>query len=492
MKKIKAVNWMIIVGIVVMCMPMVVCTLYTYPVQDDFFNTWNVRQVMQEGHSAFGAAFIMAIRGWSDYSGYYFSLFLTYYTDAVVQCSIGGIRACQFLMAICFYLSVFLLIKTTIVRVFKYDDRYLPQIVFLFFVCLTSMYYFVEHEDFLWFCASVIYLIPMIFIFVGIICMIYVLDTERYRYLIIPMLLGFLSGGAVLNIAAFGCIVYIMTAYWGIVIKRRITASVCMCIPMLFAGIINLIAPGNFIRRGKPLTGEEILSTAIGTYHYVLSRVKMFLLHYPLFAAVLIALIVILFLWKPKNLNYKFYVPLLFTFMMFLAVWIVIFPVALGYGMNIYYMMERSNFVSDFVIFLAAFLTIFYWRGWMAVKFSKVNIKEKYEPAAILLIFLIFMISIIMSVKMDHIASLRIYRELIGGQIPAYAQWNVSVIEKIEDAVERAGEGDCIEIQVNKMEDNVCLINPKFWYGYYDPDVEFANGSLARFYGVDTVYIYDE
>lgn len=218
----------------------------------------------------------------------------------------------------------------------------------------------------------------------------------------------------------------------------------------------------------------------------------MFLLQYPLFAAVLIALIVILFLWKPQKLSYKFYVPLLFTFMMFLTVWTVIFPVALGYGMNIYHMMERSNFISDFVIFLAAFLTIFYWRGWMAVKFSKVNIEEKYRSATALLISFIFMISIIMSVKVEHIASLRIYRELIGGEIPAYAQWNVSVIEKIEDAVERAGEGVNIEIQVNKMEDNVCLINPKFWYGYYDPEVEFANGSLARFYGVDTVYIYDE
>lgn len=491
MKKIKAVNWMIIIGIIGMCMPMVVCTLYTYPVQDDFFNTWNVRQTMQEGHTAFGAAVLMAIRGWSDYSGYYFSLFLTYFSDAVVHCSIWGIRSCQFLMAIGFYLSTFFLIRTIVVRVFKYENNSL-WIVFLFFVCLTSMYYFVEHEDFLWFCASVIYLIPMILIFAGIICMIYVLDTEKYRYLIIPMLLGFLAGGAVLNIAAFGCIAYIMAAYWGITVKKKIKASVCMCIPVLFGGIVNVVAPGNFVRRGKPLTGEEILSTVTGTYHYVLSRVKMFLLQYPLFAAVLIALIVILFLWKPQKLSYKFYVPLLFTFMMFLTVWTVIFPVALGYGMNIYHMMERSNFISDFVIFLAAFLTIFYWRGWMAVKFSKVNIEEKYRSATALLISFIFMISIIMSVKVEHIASLRIYRELIGGEIPAYAQWNVSVIEKIEDAVERAGEGVNIEIQVNKMEDNVCLINPKFWYGYYDPEVEFANGSLARFYGVDTVYIYDE
>ena len=107
MNKVKAVERMIIIGIVGMCIPMVVCTLYTYPVQDDFYNTWNVRQTMQEGHTAFGAALLMAIRGWSNYSGYYFSLFLTFFSDAIVHCSIWGIRICQFLMAICFYLSVF-------------------------------------------------------------------------------------------------------------------------------------------------------------------------------------------------------------------------------------------------------------------------------------------------------------------------------------------------------------------------------------------------
>lgn len=63
MNKVKAVERMIIIGIVGMCIPMVVCTLYTYPVQDDFYNTWNVRQTMQEGHTAFGAALLMAIRG---------------------------------------------------------------------------------------------------------------------------------------------------------------------------------------------------------------------------------------------------------------------------------------------------------------------------------------------------------------------------------------------------------------------------------------------
>ena len=87
-------------GIVIMCLPILICTLYTYPVQDDFFNTWNVSMTMREGHTAFGAALLMALKGWTNYSGYYFSLFLTYFSYAMVQFDIGNILCRHYVMAL--------------------------------------------------------------------------------------------------------------------------------------------------------------------------------------------------------------------------------------------------------------------------------------------------------------------------------------------------------------------------------------------------------
>ncbi len=121
-------------GIVIMCLPILICTLYTYPVQDDFFNTWNVSMTMREGHTAFGAALLMALKGWTNYSGYYFSLFLTYFSDALVQCDIGAIRCCQFVMALVFYASVFLFIRTMVVKVFRYEKEKSLPVIFLFFI----------------------------------------------------------------------------------------------------------------------------------------------------------------------------------------------------------------------------------------------------------------------------------------------------------------------------------------------------------------------
>jgi len=474
-----------------MCAPLLICTLYTYPVQDDFFNTWNVYQTMQEGHTAFGAAFLKAIWGWKDYSGYYFSLFLTYFSDALIKCDIQGIRICQFIMALCFYLSVFLFIRTVIVKVFHYEREKSVPIIFLFFICITSLKYFAEHEDFLWFCASVIYLIPMTIILAGIVCMVYAIETGKRRYIVLSMFFGFLAGGAVLNIAVFGCIVYVMTAYWGITVKREVKKSICICTPMIAGGIINVVAPGNFERKGG-LKIEEVWSTVTGTISYVFERFKMFFCDYPLFGGVLLLLAVILLIWQPKELKYKFYVPVLFTLTMFLVACIVVYPVALGYGMHVYSMMDRSNFVSDFVIFLVSFLILFYWRGWLAVKFPGIYIKHKVKIPFVVLAMALFAGSFALAVRRNHVSSLRLYRELKSGEIASYANWNVSVIRDFEEAKDNLGENNIIEIHVNKMKDTTCLINPKFWYDYYDPEEEFANSSMAYFYGVDAVYIYND
>lgn len=477
-------------GIVIMCLPILICTLYTYPVQDDFFNTWNVSMTMREGHTAFGAALLMALKGWTNYSGYYFSLFLTYFSDALVQCDIGAIRCCQFVMALVFYASVFLFIRTMVVKVFRYEKEKSLPVIFLFFICITSLYYFGEHEDFLWFCASVIYLIPMIFIMLGVVCVVYGLETEKCWYMVPAVVFGFLAGGAVLNIAAWGCILYVMTAYWGIIVKRRIKQTIIMCVPMLIGGAINAVAPGNFVRKGG-LGSGEIWLTAVGTIQYVWERMKLFLFQYPIFTAVLVALIILLLCIPIGEQKYKFYFPLLFTFMMFLEVCIVIYPVALGYGMDVYRMMDRSNFISDFVIFFDFFLTIFYWRGWLAVRCQKVCAKGRYRLALFTGMLILFAITTGWSLRNDRISCLRLYREPFCGEISSYAEWNVSVIEAIEKAAGEAGKG-IIEISTNPMEDSTCLENPKFLYGYYDPEETFGNRSYAKFYGVDAVYIYNE
>ena len=390
-----------------------------------------------------------------------------------------------------FYATVFLFIRTMVVKIFRYERGKALPVIFGFFICFTSLCYFEEHEDFLWFCASVIYLIPMIFILAGCVCMVYALETKKKRFMILSMLLGFFGGGAVLNIAAFGCILFVMTAYWGIVVKRQMKNAMIMCAPMLIGGLTNVIAPGNFVRKGG-LENGEVLGAVVGTVEYVWERLKMFLFQFPLSTVVFIALFIFILCIPIGEQTYKFYVPVIFTAAMFVEVCIVIYSVVLGYGLDVYPLMDRSNYISDFVIFFNVFLTIFYWRGWLAVRFRDFCIKKNAKLAAVIGIMILFAGAFGWSFKNGRIGSLRLCSELIHGEISAYADWNVSVIEAIERGLKESEEKGVIEISTIPMEDKTCLENPKLTYGYYDPEETWANTSMARFYRVDAVYIYEE
>ncbi|MBQ9926573.1 MAG: hypothetical protein IJO65_01225 [Lachnospiraceae bacterium] len=470
---------------ILMCLPSIIITLYTYPVQDDFYNTTVILAEIAQGKNAFCAAWSKAINGYTTYSGYYFSLFLTYFTDAIVQCDVWGIRIVQFVMSICFYLVVCWFIYSVTKKVMLYSTECAWQVTSFFVVCITCLYYYSEHEDFYWFCASVIYLIPIICIMLGSILLIYAI-TYNSRILLIPVvLLGFLSGGSVLNIAALGCILFVMIAYWGIVVKKRIMISLVGSIPMVLGGIINVVAPGNFVRKGSAISGDEVFAVLKGTFQYTIERYELFLTKFPLFPAILIILFLLLLHTDCSKYKYKFYVPILFTTVNFLSIMIIIFPVALGYGMDVYVLMERSNFISDFAIYFFAFLTLFYWRGWLAVKYPKMVIKGR---AMIVMYIAIIGISCLVFMKIDirEIVPIRLARELISGRIKNYAEWNVSIIEEMKN-----GEGDIVKIETSDLEDKTCLINPKFYYGEYNYEEEFANRSMAKFFGKKAIYIYD-
>lgn len=478
-----SVGW--IVFIILLCLPSTIVTLYTYPVQDDFYNTVNVLEVMQQGHTAFGAALYKAITGYTTYSGYYFSLFLTYFTDGIVKCNLWGIRVIQFVMVVCFYIVVCIFIKCIAKEIMHFEQKVQLPICALFIMCLTCLNYFSENEDFYWFCASVIYLIPLTCILLGVILMICAINREDWKLLILVCMLGFLSGGAVLNIAAFGCILFVMTTYWGIVVKKKVKMSLLGCFPMILGGILNVVAPGNYMRKGTPITGEEIYETAIGTLKYTFERFEMYFKEFPLFPAILLILFIILLKCECKNYQYKFWVPILFSIVMVLSVAIIIFPVALGYSMEVYAIMERSNFISDLAIFTFFFFILFYFRGWLAVKLPKVKFSYNRRYVAGILIVVILFIGLL-KCNIREIAAVRITRELRNGRIREYSEWNVSVIQAMEQ-----GNDEIVEIETLNPEDKTCLINPKLYYGKYDPDKEFANRSMAKFYGKKAIYIYE-
>ena len=121
----------------------------------------------------------------------------------------------------------------------------------------------------------------------------------------------------------------------------------------------------------------------------------------------------------------------------------------------------------------------------MAVKLPKVKFSYNRRYVAGILIVVILFIGLL-KCNIREIAAVRLTRELRNGRIREYSEWNVSVIQAMEQ-----GNDEIVEIETLNPEDKTCLINPKFYYGKYDPDKEFANRSMAMFYGKKAIYIYE-
>lgn len=85
----------------------------------------------------------------------------------------------------------------------------------------------------------------------------------------------------------------------------------------------------------------------------------------------------------------------------------------------------------------------------------------------------------------DRIPFIAEYRELSAGMFAQYSDFCVDIYRQIEES-----DQDIVEIHTDFVEQQVCLIGPQFFEGWYDPDEEYANRTIARFYGKRAIYIY--
>lgn len=492
-KVLSTVKHIIYVGLIVaLTLPSLVLTLYSYPVQDDFHMAYYGRELMQQGHNLLTMALIKTWEYYRTFSGYYTCSFLGWFFSAAINCNVWGIRIFELMTAIFFYISLWVMIRSVIIYVMGYDKKRVPPFYILLLLCVNGLFIYGEHEDFYWFTACVMYLTTTSFIFYGITLFLRAIDTKSKKSAVGAAVFGFLGSGGALNIAALCCILYLLAAAWGFFAKKERTISGIVFGVTLAGGIINGLAPGNYIRAGEPLTISKFVEALTGAFVYAFSRVVMFCQH-PIYIAVVIILAVYLLMCKSKNSSYGFYFPVLFSAAAFSFVAIIIFPVMMGYGKDAYHVMCRSNFISDIAIYLFTFLTLFYWRGWLERRFPPIAVTGRLE-SVILLVSVLVLAVIIGNDRpwkgnrmWKTVPFVRETWEWYSGRYREYSDYCIGVYKQIEEA-----EGNIIEITIREVEDRTCMINPNFRIGYYDQDKEWANRSIAKFYGKDAVYIFLE
>ena len=480
------VKYTIYIGIIMaLTMPFLILTLYSYPVQDDFHYAYYGHEMMKQGHNLISMSFIKTGEYYRTFAGCYTSTFLGYFFSAIINCDIWGIRIFELLSAIVFYFALYAMLRMAVIRVMGYEKEKVMPIYILLLLCFNGLIHYEEQEDFFWFITSVQYLLITSFIFFGIALFLHALDTENKKTAVAAAVLGFLGSGGALNIAALCCVLYLLAAFWGFFVKKKRKMSGLVFGVALVGALINALAPGNFIRAGEPLTIGKLVKALTDSFAYLLLRMKI-LIKNPIYIAIVIILVMYLLLCKSRKSNCGFHVPVIFMGILFSFVAIIIFPVMLGYGWDVYLIICRSNFISDAVIYLFTFLTLFYFRGWLEWRFPGFELSYRFEN--FMLIFSAAVLAIMLWRRdWSEVPFLRYAREWHHGVYREWSDYCMGVYRQIEEA-----EGNTPEIVIQKVQDTTCMISPKFWIGWYDMEKEHANRSIAQFYGKDAVYIFYE
>lgn len=484
MRKEYLKNIIVLLLAFVSMIPSLTLCRYTYPVQDDFHYAYHARLLLDEGYNLFSMAWAKTVDYYLTFVGCYTSSFFGHFFSGIIQCNPEGIQWFCLISMMLFYIALYFCIKGITRYIFSIDLFKCNCIYCLLIFCFTGLIYYAENEDYYWFITSVQYLLITTCILNGVYLYIKGLYTDKKIYLLEASILGFLGAGGALNIAAM-C--FLFTSYvmiWGVFILKKRKPAIIVWMTVLVGGIINGIAPGNYIRHGEPVTIPAILVAVIDSCRYTFIRIYEYLKN-PLFVFILLALVIGLLLWNPSNITFKCRFPIIFTAIGVVTIAIVIFPVMLGYGWDTYLIICRSNFISDTVIFILFFITLIYWRCWLYSYNDKIILSRKIGIVT-LFCLTVFSCIILNGMWKKGTAFYRQVVELKNGIPQEYAAYWIDVYEEIDES-----KDDIVVLYREKIaEDKTCLIDPQFAVGEYDYKNSPLNRSIAEFYGKEAVFLF--
>lgn len=477
-----------ILAVLILTIPSLMITRYVYPCQDDFHYAFYAQETMAEGHGLFYMAMKWTIHYYKTFCGCYTSSFLGYFISGIINCDLWGIRIFEFCSLLLFYGALYLFVYAVSHKLMGFArERVLPFYCVLL-AMLNGLIYYGWHEAFYWFITSIQYLMITSLILLGIAAFSFGLCEEAGRkktlFCIAASVLGFLGSGGTLSIAAFCCALYLLAALWGIADRREWKASSLIMGITLLGAIINGVAPGNYLRAGEAQTITGVICAGKMSVKYAIERWETFAEN-PVFWIIMILLFAFVFSAERQQSKFDFKLPGLFVLVLFGFVSGIIFPAMLGYGYDVYEILMRGNFISDTAFYLYIFMGTLYIKGWLDRKYHTVSPKIVNRDSVWIGCFLLAALLVFERDDWDRIPFIAQYRELSAGMFAEYSDFCVDIYRQIEES-----DQDIVEIHTDYVEQQVCLIGPQFFEGWYDPEEEYANRTIARFYGKRAVYIY--
>lgn len=483
----KNIFWYAVMMILIL--PSLAITWYSYPCQDDFDYARYGREMLDQGYNLFTMSMAKVIVWYKTFVGAYTSTFMGYFFSGIINCNIWGIRIFEFISAVVFYAALYRFVRVFFHRIMGFDKEKALPCYCLVLSCFWGLIGYSDHDDFFWFITSIQYLLISSFILFGasmLTSAYYEENTGKKKiYMMVSAVLGFLGSGGTLSIAAFCCAIYLLVALWGVLVKRQLTTA-CIGIGSSFVGaVINGLAPGNYARDGQAISLGRLAHALIQSFRYTFERFEIIVKN-PVFWIIMICFMLFLFTCTSQDINFCFPCPILFISFLFCLTTGIMFPTMLGYGYEVYVIMNRGQFISDMALYLFMFLALLYVKGWIGRKYHVDKIMWNKDAVLLFGILIIFLL-VTDRYAIGTIPVVKGYTDWIGGKCREYEEFCVGIYEEIEESDE-----DIVEIHRKPVQDTTYMMNPQFYIGQYDPEGEFANRTIAAYYGKTAVWLYLE
>ena len=453
-------------------------TLYTMPSIDDYdYANQIINGPMASGNTIFKSILLAIKNTYIKWQGNYFSFFVLYTYAAIGGLSLWWVRITVAVNVLLFFISVLFLIN-----IFIKDNKYEPQTIFMGIVFALIVFCGLNRaspsEALYWLNASCIYTLPftMSFFSIG--------NTELYirkkqkKNLIAAVIFSVLAAGGILMATAFINICSLILVLNNYVIRKNKDKSILVFLLAFIGGVVNALAPGNFVRaQGVASEGISIISaiknTAIVFGDQVIYSLRK---EYLLWACILIFIVVLFFLEYDKETIFN---PSIFWLEGLIILFVTAFPVIYGYN-STEIRPWRFCFIYEFLIasifIICSINTAFYIKKHLHYKESKI-------AKIIVSILVIFFLGINYKVSgKEDMMLLNLGREIANGSLKNFSLQEEQYINEIETTL----EDDVILYGENPTSSILKDFNLK------DDSSDSVNIHMASYYHKNTIILKKE
>lgn len=417
-----------IAGILLMVGTVIIASAYTVPVSDDF---WHAKYtgIKQVGlWSRIAASWDYVVYNFINHQGAY-SIFFCSFFNPLTSDLFPSLRMFMIINAVNYFASVILLTVVMFKSVIKKDNAFMFIIIFCVLFPITQ--YDAFQETFYWFTGCTNYSWPMSFVNYLFTSMIILNRTENKKLMnlltVTACLSGFLLEGGVLSIGGTVCsLIFIFIIYYRMRDGHFQWRNWLIFGVTLFFGIINLISPGNYIRRKTETDGDmDFFKSIVDTSATTGASYEWFFVTKNYLFIMLALAICGVLLAKKIRIYKKGYI--IGTLLSLPVPLLTIFPVCFGY--NVAWMPNRCIFIMastmSFIYGNFAFMV-----GWLIGE----RLKESRARIVALVLALVAAAEFVLfPYSFRDMVIAKLDKQLVTGEIQEWYYNTKEIIESFED-----------------------------------------------------------